>query len=94
MSEKILNMADELNDNRYSSPEQTLEDCLADIRSGKKSPTKLAVIMLDDSDQWYRTGFYLSKLKASEVVALFEVVKQQFLDMLRGIDNERRDITK
>lgn len=66
---KIEYIADALNDNTRITPIQTLQDAISDIESGKRSPNKLVVLMLDDTDG-YNTNFYASNLKTSELLAL------------------------
>lgn len=67
---KIINMSEKTNDSTFISPEQTLEEALDDLRSGRKNYQKLFIITLDDSDNKYNMGFYSAKLKATEIIAL------------------------
>lgn len=78
----VIKISDVKNDNRFITPMNTLCDAMDDIASEKKKPTKLIVLMLDDADGKYDMSFYASNLKASEVVALFEIQKDVFVRMI------------
>ena len=62
-------------DNTDWSPVECLREAISDIENGKASPDKVMVIMLSDGDDGYEPGWYASKLRASEMIALTEIVK-------------------
>lgn len=80
--------ADRANDNRLLSPLEALEDAAADIRSGKRAPDKLLVLMLTTGEhgEGYQVNFNASNLKNSEMIALLEVFKERLLHEIRGQD--------
>ena len=80
----IVRLATVKEDCRLITPEQTLVDALEDIRSGKRKCNKMLICMLDSENEGYSTSFYAANVRASEAIALLEVVKQRFLDMIRG----------
>lgn len=79
---KVTRLADVKNDNRFITPIDTLKDAITDIESGEKNPNKLMVLMLNDMNGKYDVNFYCSNLRASEVVALFEIEKDIFVRMI------------
>jgi len=79
---KVIRLSDVKNDCRLISPADTLRDALHDIENGEKKPNKLMVLMLDDTNGKYDASFYCSNLKASEVIALFEIEKDIFVRMI------------
>lgn len=79
---KVISLADEANNNNFTSSEMTLRDALDDLKSGKRKCTKMVILMLDDSDNKYTTGFYAAKIKCSEMVALCSRYVHIFNEML------------
>lgn len=80
---KIVHMADIVNNNQLITPEATLLDALSDIQEGKRTPNKLAVFMLDETDGKYCTNFYASNMKTTELIALcqrYTYVFNTFMD--------------
>ncbi|MCK5444961.1 MAG: hypothetical protein KAI73_05010 [Rhodospirillaceae bacterium] len=93
MADNIIHMADIKNDNTLISPIDTLKDAIKAIEAGEIKPDKLMVISLDTDPPnkakpgaGYLVKWFLSDLRASEVVALLEVSKQDFLATLTGGD--------
>jgi len=77
--------AEREDDNTLLSPVEALQDAIADIQDPKNThkPTKLVIIGLNN-DESYDVSFWLSNIKASEVLALLEYMKADMLDCMRG----------
>jgi hypothetical protein len=80
----VVKLADELNDNRFATPGDILEDALRDIATGSESSSRCIIITLDDADDCYNPHFYLANIKHSEVVALLATIQAYFIKSLLG----------
>lgn len=80
--------ADKAQDNSLISPLEQIEEAAEDLRSGKADATSAMVILLDRGKDGgdYNHHWYMSKLAASEAIALLEVVKAGLVRMIRGDD--------
>lgn len=76
---KIRSINAHKNNALLMSPTDALHEALSDISKGVFKPSKLIVIMLDDSDDMYSTRFVQAGMKMSEVVALLEVQKHNII---------------
>lgn len=86
MSEKVVHLADVLNDNRLIDIPTMLRQCADDMENGNLSPrpNKAVVLLLHDLEDMYVTRIYASNMASSEMVALCEVHKAKFLKPLLG----------
>lgn len=66
------------------SPADMLEDLARSVRNGSSDPTEAVVILLRRNGEDYDVARYVSRLRASEVVALLEVAKRDVLDTMKG----------
>lgn len=69
------------NDNDLISPEETLRDALREIESGERQASSLMVLTLDrgEEGEGFNAGWYASRLRSSEMIALMETIKAQLL---------------
>jgi hypothetical protein len=85
---KAVKESHELFDNTKWTPEQMLQYALESFKKNKeyKDYTKAIVIFLNDKD-CYNASFLASNMRASEIVALLEVLKNGIIkDHIRGGD--------
>jgi len=75
MTDKIISLANRADNGIFTTPEQELEAELEDIRSGKRSANKLAVIFLDDTKEPHTIGWNMAKMNYCEFVYLVEAIK-------------------
>lgn len=66
------------------SPAEMLEDVARMVGRGASDPTEAVVILLRRSGNDYDVARYVSRLSASEVLALLEVAKRDILDTMKG----------
>ena len=66
------------------TPERLLSEAVERVRADSNPPSKALLLLLWDDDNKYETQFFNAGLKNSEAVALLEVEKQRFLEMLLG----------
>lgn len=80
-NKKIAFMADLRNDAGLTTPELVLRDSLQEFDAGQRWDgwPKVLVIALDDRDGHYKIGFTQARMRASEMVALVEVLKVKML---------------
>lgn len=80
---KVININSHL-DKPYS-PLEALDEAARMIRDGDFTPTKMVILMLDDHEpgQYDRTWLG-ANAKYSEIVALMEVIKAEFVETLNG----------
>lgn len=78
-------------DSTYWSPEQMLEDALAQVRRGERRGRKAVVIFLDESDDSYNVGWTQAGMKCSEMVGLAEVFKVDVLNEMGYVRARRED---
>ena len=77
--DNVTRMADLKSDNRLITPVDLLRDAIADIEAGRRSPTKVLLLMLDDSEGGYVVNWYAAKMSVSQMVGLAEVAKQDII---------------
>ena len=77
---RTINLGDSLNDARYTSPAQALNDALERIgeEGAFKKGKKLLIICLDDSEDDYYISWIQAGMRMSECVALCECTKSMF----------------
>ena len=73
------------NDATIMTPTDPLYEALSDISKGEFAPTKLVVVMLDDRDGQYETRFIQAGMNMSQMVALFEIMKQTIIHDQMGM---------
>lgn len=84
----VTYLANVKNDNGLVNPEGALLDALSEIRSGSRRCSSLLIITLDNEKDSYDVGFYASRLRGSEMVALCS----RFVHIIqRLIDNDEED---
>ncbi|MCW2309721.1 hypothetical protein [Rhodobium gokarnense] len=74
-------------DNTLISPPECLEEAAREIRSGERACTSVFVLTLDaglDGDE-FGVGYYASNLKASQMLAMLEVMKARVLTSMGHI---------
>lgn len=76
------------------TPELALQDALRDLREhhGKRPegmPDKALIVFLWDDNSAYGTRFYNAGMKSSECVALLEVMKARFVNMILDVPKGR-----
>ena len=79
--DKVVSMAEKMDDARLWTPKQALEDALNDIgvRGAFENGKKILIIALDESDGQYETNYIQAGMSSSECVALCEIAKTIFL---------------
>ena len=79
--------ANRKNDNKLLSPEECLQDALADLSEGKVKATSALVLLLDSGDDGrsYGVHFRACRLKSSEMLSLLEVAKVEVLKSMNYI---------
>lgn len=88
--DNVITLATRTEDNRQWSVEQmlraALSDLMEDIDQGKRAPDMAVVVLLDKGEDGnaYFTRYFAANMKASEVVALCEIVKQRFVRKILG----------
>lgn len=80
---KVEYLAQHTNDPKYSSVPMMLDELCDEFRSGERDAKKGLFISLDDADGLYHTRFCTSGLKCSEVVALLEYIKDDFIKIMK-----------
>ena len=75
--DKIISLAVHAGDSRLWTVEQMLEDAIQE--AAERKPTKGIVLMLSDLDDGYEYAYLQSGMKASQIVSLLEVAKQNFI---------------
>ncbi|MCX8125534.1 MAG: hypothetical protein N3E40_00115 [Dehalococcoidia bacterium] len=79
-------MAERFSDGTKWTVREMLEYALTDCPD---QFTKAVLILLDDRNGSYNTGYYQAGMRVSQMVGLLEIVKQQFIDtMLLDYDDE------
>lgn len=80
MSVRSINAAraNREDDNTLLSPIEALQDAIARIEDGQPVD-KLLILTLDTSDDQFSAGFQACNIKASEMLALLEVVRTKVL---------------
>lgn len=85
MDNKITQIGDYTNDAMMVSPEGCLRNCL-DNEIGKngafKDGKKLLILCLDDTKKGYDLSFMQAGMKVSEIVALLEIAKSNFIESM------------
>lgn len=76
---KIVNLAERNNDAKLYTPMQALQDAMQEIEAGKRTPTKLAVLYLDDRDMQYKINFRQAGMSMSEMVALLTLMQTKVI---------------
>ena len=82
---KIINLATQLGDGTKQSPEMCLIDCLEnDIgkRNAFKDGKKLLIVCLDDTEDRYDISWRQAGMKASEMLALSQLLNKQIMGMM------------
>jgi len=85
---KLVDLGTRLNDARYASPRQILEESLEAIgkEGAFESGKKCLIICLDDTDDNYWVSTKNAGLKCSEIIALCEHVKDTMMSEIKGRD--------
>lgn len=84
MSDNITSLnaerAHRQHDNNLITPVETLRDAMQEIESGERKADSVLVLTLDrgEGDE-FNTGWYASRLKSSEMIAVMEAIKAQIL---------------
>lgn len=81
----VVHLATRTNDGTRWTPEDALQSALDDIRSGKRTPTKLAVVMLDDRGDRYNIHFTQAGMRMSEIVVLLDTMATRLKMTLLGL---------
>ncbi len=86
MTDKIIDLALLTDDAKAWTPSQMLKEAQRRVGPGGdcEHVKKAIVIYLDDEDGIYGTAWNESGMKCSEMVTLLEVVKNGFIDILKG----------
>lgn len=81
---ELLKLAEASGDSRHWTIEQMLEDALADIKSGKAKGTRAILLVLNDEGDSYDLVRWACNARPSELIALLESAKHDYVDALRG----------
>ena len=82
IDDKVISMAEKMDDALLWSPKQALEDALSDVgvRGGAfKDCKKILILALDETDGQYHINYIQAGMKSSECMALCEASKTIFL---------------
>lgn len=78
----VISLADRANSNKLWTPEQMLRAEADRLRDGKRKATKAVILFLDDTDGAYKTGWAVANLRCSESIALLEIMKDPFKELM------------
>jgi hypothetical protein len=81
-NDRVINMAEKMQDSRLWTPEQVLDDVKKEIASGEIKAKMLMVIYLDEDDDHYSPGFTQAGMRVSQIVSLCEAVKTLALQQM------------
>jgi hypothetical protein len=81
---KVINLADQLNNNKMTTPVQILREVLDDYEMGKRTAPKMIILMLDSSAEHYSTNFVAANMKVSELMTLCALFQAKFSKWLLG----------
>lgn len=80
----VIRMANAVQDAKFWSVEQMLEDALDEVRAGKR-PGKAVVVWVDDSAKQFHVGWSQAGLNTHELIAALEIAKVLFLQEMHYI---------
>lgn len=84
----VIHLAEVLNDNKLSSPEQLLRrvaDEIADPRPGEPRPNRAIVILISDEENGpFHAQFRMANCNCARAIAAVEFFKADMLDFMRG----------
>lgn len=86
MSEKIITLGIAAEDNRFLTPEQTLERALAELRNGEMDYNKLLILPLRHEGNEYHTSWYACNLSRSEMISLMTIITQRLAAEMNEAD--------
>ena len=89
MTDKLISMADRLNNAKFATPENALREALLDIgvRGAFKEGKQLLVLALDrgSKDDKYSISFVQAGMSMSDCIGLCEIAKTLFLTEMEYI---------
>ena len=81
MDSNIVSLVDRTGSSKFQSPEMALREALEDIKEGGcwEASSKMLIIVVDDSTDEFKIGFANAAMKASEIIAVCEIIKTRAL---------------
>ncbi|MDA3806635.1 MAG: hypothetical protein PF440_01865 [Thiomicrorhabdus sp.] len=70
---------------------ETLRELANEIERGEINHKKCMVLLLEDGDGKYNTGFRLAQMRGSEAVALMEIMKADLVNGINGLPSDFHD---
>lgn len=83
---KLLKLSEKSNNAAHSTVRDKLFEALGDLERGEgtiSKANKVLIISLDNTNDMYNYSFYQAGMSMSECIALVEVIKDEFLDIMK-----------